>query len=376
MSKLHKLAQLGQAIWLDDLRRSYLTSGELAHLVEMGLRGLTSNPTILDKAIEGGSDYDQEIRDLARAGKSAKSIREALAISDIRGAADILRPVYDQSQGTDGYVSLEVGPELAHDTAGTISEASRLFTIVERPNVFIKIPATQAGIPAIQASIARGININVTLIFSLGQYEQVTKAYLAGLESLAAAGGDLSRLASVASFFVSRVDTAVDKALQAVIANPGGARAAEQAHSLLGQIAIANARVAYARFQEIFAGQRWAKLEAQGARPQRPLWASTSTKDPAYSDTLYVDNLIGPHTVNTLPFATLQAFLDHGVIARTVDQNVDQARRQLAGLAALGVDLAAITSKLLEDGVAAFAASWEALVANIARKREQVLKGG
>ena len=297
-------------------------------------------------------------------GKSVTEIYEALAIDDIRAAADVLRPVYDQSGGADGFVSLEVSPTLAHDSQGTAADASRLFKLVDRPNLMIKIPATPEGLPAIEHAISIGINVNVTLIFSVAQYEAVVEAFMSGLEKLAASGGDVKRLGSVASFFVSRVDTAVDKQLEAL-----GER------QLQGKIAVANAQVAYARFQELFAGPRWEKLARLGAHVQRPLWASTGTKNPAYSDTLYVDELIGPHTVNTLPPATLQAVLDHGRLERTIDRHPKTAFAQIARLAELGIDLAAVTQKLLDDGVAAFAKSFESLMESISRKREQIRSG-
>ncbi len=373
MTKLHELSQLGQAIWLDDIRRAYLDGGELANWVAKGLRGLTSNPTIFEKAINGSGDYDAEMGALARTGKSTQEVYEALAMQDIRRAADTLRPVYEQTGGADGFVSLEVSPALAHDSAGTSADAARLFAAVERPNLMIKIPATPEGLPAIQAALAQGINVNVTLIFSLAQYEAVTQAFIAGLEAWLAAGGDPQRVSSVASFFVSRVDTAVDKELQAVVA-AGGSHNAEIARGLLGKIAVANSKAAYARFQEIFSGERWEKLAARGARVQRPLWASTGTKNPAYSDTLYVDELIGPHTVNTLPPATLQAVMDHARVARTVDQDMEQVYTQLRRLAGLGIDLDAITRRLQDEGVHAFARSFETLMAAIEHKREHMLE--
>ncbi|NDJ62155.1 MAG: transaldolase, partial [Chloroflexi bacterium] len=298
MTKLHELTALGQSIWIDYIRRAFITSGEMKTLVEQGVRGVTSNPTIFEKAIAGSSDYDSELKSLVDAGKSAGEIYEALATEDIKLAADIFRPVYDESNGDDGYISLEVSPTLAHDTDGTIAEARRLFDLLARPNIMIKVPATSAGIPAIETLIGDGINVNVTLMFSLKHYEDVANAYINGLEKLAASGGDVSKVASVASFFVSRVDSAVDRAL-AEVGNT----------DLQGKIAIANCKATYARFQELFSGERWEKLAAQGARVQRPLWASTSTKNPEYPDTLYVDNLIGPHTVNTTPPATLQALM-------------------------------------------------------------------
>jgi transaldolase/glucose-6-phosphate isomerase len=363
MSKIHELSQMGQAIWIDFIRRSFITSGELQKWVDLGVRGITSNPTIFEKAIAGSSDYDRALRLLARAGKAVSEIYEALAMEDIRMAADILRPVYDQTDGRDGYVSLEVNPALSHDTAGTIQEARRLFAALGRPNVMIKIPATAEGIPAIEASISQGINVNVTLIFSLAHYSAAALAYIAGLEKLAASGGDVSRLASVASFFVSRVDTAVDRQLQEI----GEA-------ALQGKIAVANSRMAYACFKEIFQGERWERLEALGARVQRPLWASTGTKNPAYSDTLYVDTLIGPDTVNTLPPATLEAWSDHGEAALTVEAGLDQARDQVARLTELGIDLASVTQTLQDEGVASFAQSFEALMASIALKRQKILE--
>ena len=373
MTKLHELANLGQAIWLDYIRRSFITSGELQALVDQGVRGLTSNPSILEKAIAGSADYDADLRPLVEAGKSVGEIYESLVLDDIRRAADALRPVYDQTGGADGYVSLEVSPTLAHDTYGTIAEARRLFAALDRPNVMIKVPATPAGIPAIETLIGEGINVNVTLIFSLAQYEAVAEAYIAGLEKLAAGGGDpsansgrgVSQVASVASFFVSRVESAVDRALEG---HPQGV-------PLQGKIATANAKVAYARFREIFSGESWEKLAAQGARVQRPLWASTSTKNPLYPDTLYVDGLVESDTVNTVPPATLQAFLDHGAASLTLETGVGEARAQLARLAELGVDLGGITQKLQDDGVASFARSFEALMTSIAEKREKLLAG-
>ncbi len=360
--RLYQLHDLGQSIWFDYIRRAFINSGELQSLVDQGVRGVTSNPSIFEKAIAGSADYDAALRPLVDAGKSVAAIYEALALADIQAAADILRPVFDESDGRDGFVSLEVSPTLAHDTPNTIAEARRLHAALDRPNVMIKVPATAEGIPAITALITDGISVNVTLIFSTAQYEPVAAAYLAGLEQLAAQGGDLSRVASVASFFVSRVDTAVDAALEKI---------GEQA--LQGKIAVANAKAAYARFGSLFSGARWERLAALGAQVQRPLWASTGTKSPLYPDTLYVDALIGPDTVNTVPPATLNAILDHGTVASTLAQNVDTAHRQLARLAELGVDLDAITGKLQEDGVAAFANSFETLMASVAAKRAKLL---
>jgi transaldolase/glucose-6-phosphate isomerase len=362
-TKLQKLASLGQSIWYDNIRRALLDGGDLQALVDAGVTGVTSNPSIFEKAIAGSADYDEAMGELVTEGRSEIEIFEALAIEDIRRAADILRPVYDRTSSVDGYVSLEVSPELAHETDGTIAEARRLFATLHRPNVMIKVPATPAGIPAIEALIGEGINVNVTLMFSLDHYDAVAGAYIAGLEKLAAAGGDLSSVASVASFFVSRVDTAVDRALEAL----GN-------EDLLGRIAIANAKAAYARFKATFSGQRWAKLSAQGARVQRPLWASTGTKNPLYSDTLYLDALIGPDTVNTVPPATLSAFVDHGTAAPTLEEGIAEAHGELARLAGLGIDLPAITQSLQDEGVASFANAFQSLMASIQEKRQRLLK--
>jgi len=367
MSKLHQLADLGQSIWLDYIRRAFLTSGELQELVQQGIRGVTSNPSIFEKAIAGSADYDVDLRRLVESHRPVDEIYESLAIEDIQRAADLLRPVYDSTAGADGYVSLEVSPTLAHDTQGTVAEARRLFATLDRPNVMIKIPATAAGVPAIETAIGEGINVNVTLIFSLAHYEAVAGAYLRGLQKLAESGGNLGKVASVASFFVSRVDTAVDRQLD-VIGTP-------EAQALKGKIAVANARLAYARFRRLFSGDKWDDLATRGARVQRPLWASTATKNPLYADTLYVDSLIAPDTVNTVPPATLNAFLDHGTVAVTMAADAAEAAEQINQLKQLGVDLDAITDKLQEDGVASFAKSFEVLMSSIAAKRDRLLAG-
>jgi transaldolase len=359
MPTLRELSDLGQAVWLDYIRRSFVVGGELQQWIDRGVRGVTANPTILEKAIDGSSDYDEHLARLAREGKSADQIYEALALEDIGSAADLLRPVYDQFG--DGFVSLEVSPSLAHDTQGTIVSAQHLFAALSRPNVFIKVPATEEGFPAIEELIRQGINVNVTLIFSLAQYEASAEAYLRGLERRIEEGKSISHLASVASFFVSRVDTAVDKALEGI-----GNR------DLQGRIAVANAKLAYARFKEICSGPRWEKLARKGGKVQRPLWASTGTKNPNYSDTLYVDELIGPHTVNTLPPATLEAFLDHGKVALTVGSELGRARSEIDLLAKLGIDLNQVTEQLTVDGVALFAKSFDTLMASIAEKSEKL----
>ena len=364
---LHQLAQLGQAVWLDYIRRSFITSGELQREIDAGLRGITANPTILEKAIAGSSDYDESINKLAAAGKSTREIYEALAFQDIGMAADMFRPLYDATGGHDGFVSLEVDPELAHDTEATKAQARYLFYALARPNVMIKVPATDEGLPVIRQLIGEGININITLMFSQEQYLAVAEAYLAGLEEYAGANGDLSKVASVASFFISRVDSMIDRALEE--------NGSPEALALRGKIAVANAKVTYQLFREKFAGTRWEGLAAQGARVQRPLWASTSTKNPQYPDLLYVDNLIGPETVNTMPQSTLEAFRDHGVVKNTITEGLEEARAQLAQLAELGIDLDEITHKLTEDGIEQFAKSFDALMASIEEKRKRVVAG-
>ena len=364
MTKMHEAAAAGQSIWLDFIRRSFLDSGELGDLVAKGLRGVTSNPSIFQKAITASTDYDAVVERLVGEGRSVNDIYEAIAIQDIRRACDILQPVYGRTDGLDGYVSLEVNPKLAYDTEGTVMEARRLSSLVDRANVMIKVPATPQGIPAIETLTGEGININVTLIFSLQQYEDSAMAYLRGLEKLAATHVDFSRVASVASFFVSRVDGKVD------------ARLSELGNTALqGKIAIGNAKIAYHRFSEIFSGPRWEKLAAQGARVQRPLWGSTSVKNPDYPDTLYVDSLIGAHTVNTVPPETLDAFLDHGSVACTVDAGVEEVRQQMAQLAELGICLDEITAQLMSDGVDAFADSFDDLMSGISQKVAAIAGG-
>ena len=355
MNPLQKLwTDHRQAVWLDFIERQLLTGGGLARFVEEdGVRGVTSNPSIFQKAIEGGGAYDAAVSALLNAepGMETKVLYEALAIEDIRSAADVLRPVWSESGGEDGYVSLEVSPHLAHDTAGTVAEARRLWAAVDRPNLMIKVPATPAGAPAIESLIAGGININATLMFSLADYEAVAQAYVRGLEACA----DPGRVASVASFFVSRVDTKVDAALEAI--------GSDRALALRGKAAVANAKLAYRRFQEIFCDGPFAEQAERGARVQRPLWASTSSKNPAYRDVIYVEELIGPDTVNTLPVATLEAFRDHGEPRTTITEGVDEAAGTMAALAGLGIDMDAVTDGLQVEGVTAFAASFDQLLA-------------
>jgi len=367
MPELAQLEKLGQSVWLDFIRRSLITSGEMATLVAQGVQGMTSNPAIFEKAIAGSADYDDEIQSLVKAGMSVDAIYETLAIKDIQMAADVLAPVYRSTGGRDGYVSLEVSPFLARDTERTTAEARRLFEAVGRPNLMIKIPATPEGLPAIAASLAAGVNVNVTLIFGLENYRAVAEAYVAGLERLAvkgpsAKGGHpVNRIASVASFFVSRVDTAVDKELEK-----------KGAKTFLGKIAVANCKLAYAEYRSMIGRPRWRELAAKGARPQRVLWASTSTKNPAYPDTLYVDELIGPDTVNTLPPETLKAFIDHGRPSESLTRDLEGARAQVRRLAELGIDLEAVTRRLQEEGVEAFAKPFQALLDSIDAKRRRL----
>ncbi len=368
-SRLHTLHAAGQAVWLDYIDRDLVRSGTLARrITDDALTGMTSNPTIFEKALAQGTLYDEQIADADT--DDAWSLFELIAADDVRVACDVFRTVYDASQGHDGYVSLEVSPRVAHDTAGTVAEGRRLWALVDRPNVMIKVPATPEGIPAVQALIADGINVNVTLLFSVKMHAAVIEAYLAGLEARAAAGGDLRRVASVASFFVSRVDSAIDAELARRVQD--GALPAERAEALAGRAAVANAKLAYRLAMAAFHGPRWEALAARGARVQRPLWASTSTKNPAYRDVMYVEQLIGPDTVNTLPPATLDAFRDHGETARTVDADVEASVRVLAELEDEGISLEAVTDQLLRDGVASFAASFESLLAGLAAKATAV----
>ena len=353
-SPIARLIEYGQSPWYDNLTRQLIAGGGLAQLMdEDGVRGVTSNPTIFEKAMASGEGYDEQLAELARAKTPVDSIYWALVLDDIRHAADLLRPTYDSLDGADGFVSVEVAPDLADDTPATIDQVRRLHGEAARPNVFVKIPATAAGIPAIEQSLAEGMPINITLIFSLDRYAQVVEAYFRGLERHAEQGGDLSRLASVASFFVSRVDTEADRRL------PEG-------HPLRGKVAVANAKLAYQLFRQTFTGDRWAALEARGARVQRPLWASTSTKNPAYSDTLYVDELVGRDTVNTLAQASIDALRDHGnPQPDTITRDVDEAQRIIDQLPAAGIDYDDLTATLERDGVDSFARSFRDCLASL-----------
>ncbi len=363
---LIRLGELGQSPWYDFITRDLVTSGELARLIaEDGLRGMTTNPTIFEKAIAGSSLYDEDIRRLAAEGSRPAEIFEALAVDDVRAACDLFLPVYERSGGMDGLVSMEVSPTLAHDTAGTIQEAERLWGRIARPNVMIKIPGTREGLPAITRCLADGLNVNVTLLFSVARYREVVAAFFTGLEQRVAAGKPVAGIASVASFFVSRLDGKIDPPLAAwVAATPSAPPAA----SVRGRAAIANATAAYAAFEELFASPRWKALEARGAMVQRPLWASTSTKDPALPDTHYVEALIGPATVNTLPPATFAAYRDHGAPALRMREAMAGAVPLLALLERAGIDLGAVTRTLEAEGVASFAQSFESLLAVIERK--------
>ena len=359
-TRLHELFEAqGQSPWLDNLTRGYLRNGRLQQLVDEGIRGVTSNPTIFQKAISGSSDYDEQFGALIEH-TSVENAYWDMVIDDITDALGVLRPVYDSSGRGDGFVSLEVAPSLAHDTDGTAAAARSLHERIGLPNLMVKIPATAEGVPAIQAMIAEGRNINITLIFSLTRYGDVIEAYLSGLEALDKNNGDLSSVHSVASFFVSRVETEVDRRLDAV----GG----EEATAARGKAAVAQAKLAYQLFKERFSGPRWEALKSKGAHVQRPLWASTSTKNPAYPDLLYVDNLIGPDTVNTLPEPTIEAFLDHGTVARTVDQDVDQAERDFEHLDSLGIDVEDVARTLEDEGVASFAKSFDELMQALSDK--------
>lgn len=359
-----KLRQLftdhGQSPWLDNLTRQHLTSGRLGDLVSGGLRGVTSNPTIFQKAISGTSDYDRQLHELLSKDMVIEEAYWELVIADIKGALHLLRPLYDDSQGGDGFVSIELDPHLAHDTERSVAAARHFHERIAEPNLLVKIPGTAEGVPAIRQMISEGKSINVTLLFSLERHAEVMEAYLAGLETYADAGGDLTRVHSVASFFVSRVDTEVDRRLEAL--------ASDEALPLRGKAAVGQAKLAYQQFRQHFQGSRWDALAARGGRYQRPLWASTSTKNPDLPDVLYVDNLIGPDTVNTMPDTTIDAFEDHGTLARSVDRDVDEAERALGDLAVVGVELSGVAQVLEEQGVAAFAKSFEELLETLEAK--------
>ena len=370
---LLKLEHLGQSIWMDFIRRGMISSGELKQLIEEdGLRGVTSNPSIFEKAITGSHDYDDAIRALALKGKSVDQIYAALTVEDIQNAADLFRPVYDRLDGADGFVSLEVSPSLAHDTAATIADARRLWIAVARPNVMIKVPGTMEGLPAIRQLIGEGVNVNITLLFGLPRYRQVAEAYIAGLETLAAQGKPLKFVASVASFFLSRIDVLLDPTLEETIAvDKSKADFAENIH---GQVAIFSAKAAYRIYKDIFKSERFDKLRAQGARTQRLLWASTSTKNPAYSDLKYVEPLIGPETINTVPLETLVAYRDHGKPASRLSKDGVKAAGTLRRLSEAGIDLDGVTRQLEDEGVQKFVKAFDVLMSVLEEKRVAAIR--
>ena len=361
---LQQLAQQSQSVWIDFLSREFVEKGDLQGLIAQGVNGVTSNPTIFQSAIAGGDDYDEQLREILTAETEPKEVFLQLATRDIRGACDLLEQVHDEGSGRDGWVSLEVDPTLAHDTQGTIDEAKRLRALVDRKNLLVKIPATKEGLPAIEESIASGIPINVTLIFSLERHREVAEAYVRGLERLVEGGGDPGRVASVASFFVSRVDTEADKRLDEL----GGH------DELKGKLAIANAKLAYQTYKQVFSGDRWQALEDKGASVQRCLWASTSTKNPDYPDTIYVEELVGPETVNTMPRELVEAVLDHGnVRGNTIEEDVDGARRVFEDLKAAGIDYDSVSETLEREGVEKFAKSFKELFSDVESKRDQLV---
>lgn len=363
-ASIEKLHALGQSLWYDNIQRNLLENGGLANMISAGdIRGVTSNPSIFNQAISQSRDYDADLKALAAEGLSAEEIYEELVIDDIRSAADLFRPLYEDSQGGDGYVSLEVNPNLAYETEATIAEVKRLWEKVDRPNLMIKIPATREGLEAITQSISAGININVTLIFSLMRYADVMAAYIYGLEYRRKAGDPIENIASVASFFVSRVDTKIDHYLKSIIDK--GDEEAEPAQAILGEAAISNAKLAYVQFLEVFDGTTFSDLKGHGGNIQRPLWASTSTKNPAYPDVKYVDGLIGPNTVNTVPHQTLEAFKDHGRAEKSLTEDLDHARYVIQSLKGLGVSMRQVTRELEEEGVKAFADAYNSLLETI-----------
>jgi transaldolase len=368
--RLQRLHDAGVSIWLDFIERTMLRNGDLERRIrEDALTGMTSNPTIFEKALAEGNAYDDQIR-TAPGEVTAMELFELVATSDVRDACDIFRGVFDKEQGTDGFVSIEVSPAAAHDLLNTVSEGTRLWSTVDRPNVMIKVPGTVEGADATRRLIASGINVNITLLFSLDAYRRVIEAYMAGLEERLAAGKEIRGIASVASFFVSRVDSEVDKRLDALVKS--GSTNGKQIDALRGKAAIANAKLAYQIFQREFSSPRWKKLEAKGASVQRVLWASTSTKNPSYRDVMYVEQLIGPHTVNTMPPQTVDAFRDHGEVARTVDKDVAGAEAVIRDLGRLGISIDEVTNKLLVDGLASFQKSFDTLIAGLAKKTKSL----
>src|SRR5712692_3472807 len=370
-SPLFQLKAQGQSVWYDNIDRSQLVSGQFQRLLdEDGIVGVTANPTIFEKSISAGHAYDEQMNELIKEGKNTNDIYEALVIQDIRTVADKLRPIYEQAKGQDGFVSLEVSPDLAHDTEGSLSEARHFWKMVDRPNLMIKIPATPAGIPAIRRALTEGININITLIFSLQNYREVADAFISALEARLAEGKEISRIASVASFFVSRVDTLVDKLLDDKIKASSDSAEQQKLKSLEGKAAIANARLVYQDFKKIFSTPRFETLKHSRARVQRPLWASTSTKNPAYRDVLYAEELIGPNTVDTMPLETIENFRDHGRVRYSIEDNIPQAKAELAALEDVGIHYDQVTRQLQDEGVQKFADSFHELFKEIEAKRQ------
>ncbi len=366
MNPLKALGELGQSIWLDYMQRSLVTTGKLQRLIEDdGLKGLTSNPTIFQKAVEGSQDYDDLFQEWAPRGASAGEVFEALAIRDIGDAARIFRPVWEKTRHRDGYCSIEVTPTLAHDTQGTVVEARRLWKKLGVPNVMVKIPGTVEGVPAIEQCVSDGLNINVTLLFSQDAYVAVAEAYIRGLEKRVARGEDVSESASVASFFVSRIDTLVEKTIASRVKAEPTPRQKALFDEIAGKVAIANAKQAYQKYQKLFSGSRWQALADRGAKTQRVLWASTGTKNPRYSDVLYIDELIGPDTVNTIPPATLDAFRDHGKARRTLDEGLEQADAVMRKLEQSGISMKAVTDQLVDEGVKSFEDSFRQLISAV-----------
>lgn len=365
MNVLQSLLEQGQSIWYDFISRDFISNGTMQNLVDKGLRGMTSNPTIFEKSIAGGNAYDEQIRELGTQGLSTADIATKLFVTDIRNACDVMMPVYRDSGGADGFISIEVNPKLAARTEETLAEARQLWKEIDRPNLMIKIPATPEGLPAVQRCIAEGINVNITLMFSMEQYRAVAEAYIGGLEERMNGGADISSISSVASVFISRIDSMIDAMLDK--------NGTPEALALKGKAGLANSRLIYREFTRIFSGERWEKLAAKGARPQRPLWASTSTKNPSYPDLLYVDNLIGPNTVNTVPPETLEAIFDHARIAQTIGEDIPAAEQTMQDLAAAGVNLDSVMAALLEEGVTKFEQSFDTLFQKLEAKRAALM---
>ena len=373
MEKIKKLIDYGQSYWLDNLSREMIRNGELRRRVEKeGLRGITSNPAIFNNAISNSNAYDEQIHELFAAGKSVEEIYEVLAVQDVQDACDLMRPVFDESDGLDGFVSLEVSPHLANDTEGTIAEGHRLYQAVNRPNLMIKVPGTEAGVPAIEQLLFDGVNVNVTLLFAIDSYNAVAKAYLRALKRRFDAGKPVNKIRSVASFFLSRIDVLVDKQLETIVNSAENAKKSHKAQQLMGKVAIASAKLAYQDFKKIFSGSDWLELVEKDAAVQRPLWASTSTKNPEYRDVMYVEPLIGPDTVNTLPEQTIEAFADHGeLVANTIEDGITEARQALEDLAEVGIDLEKVTDQLVEEGIQKFVDPFVTLLNSI---REETAK--